>query len=56
MSLEREIVEKLIESLDAPLTRARKIDDDLLNLLAKYKSRVGDDSWLHRQYIKGIIQ
>ena len=54
--LEREIVEKLIESLDAPLTRARKIDDDLLNLLAKYKSRVGEDSWLHRQYIKGIRQ
>jgi len=55
-SLEREIVEKLIESLDTPLTRARKIDDDLLNLLAKYTSRVGEDSWLPRQYIKGIIE
>ena len=56
MSSEREIVEKLIEMLDAPLVGSRKTTDDLLKMVAKYKSRVGEDSWLQRQYNKGIIQ
>jgi len=50
-SLEREIVEKLIEILDSPLVGLGKVNDELLNLLAKYKARVGEDSWLQRQYI-----
>ena len=55
-ALEREIVEKLIESLDSPLVGSRKITEDLLKMVAKYKARVGEDSWLQRQYNKGIIQ
>jgi len=54
MSLEREIVEKLIDMLDSPLVGSRKTTDDLLKMVAKYKSRVGEDSWLQRQYNKGI--
>jgi len=53
-SLEREIVEKLIEILDSPLVGLGKVNDELLNLLAKYKARVGEDSWLQRQYNKGL--
>jgi len=53
-NLEREIVEKLIESLDSSLTGSQKSTDELLRMVAKYKSRVGEDSWMQRQYNKGI--
>ena len=53
MSSEREIVEKLIEMLDSPLVGSRKTTDDLLKMVAKYKSRVGEDSWMQRQYNEG---
>jgi len=52
--LEREIVEKLIESLDSPFVGSEKITAELLRLVAKYKARVGEDSWLQRQYNKGL--
>lgn len=52
--LEREIVETLIETLDSPLIGSRKITDELLKMVVKYKSRVGEDSWGQRQYNKGI--
>lgn len=52
--LEREIVEQLIETLDSPLIGSRKISDDLLRMVVKYKSRVGEDSWMQRQYNKEI--
>ena len=53
-NLEREIVEKLIESLDTPWTEHKKVNEELLRMLAKYKSRVGEDSWMQRQYNKGL--
>jgi len=53
-NLEREIVEKLIESLDSSLTGSQKSTDELIRMVAKYKSRVGEDSWMQRQYNKGI--
>ena len=53
-NLEREIVEKLIESLDSSVIGSQKPTDELLKMVAKYKSRVGEDSWMQRQYNKGI--
>ena len=52
--LEREIVEQLIKTLDSPFTGSQKITDELLIMVNKYKSRVGEDSWMQRQYNKGI--
>jgi len=52
--LEREIVEKFIECLDSPFVGSEKISAELFRLVAKYKSRVGEDSWLQRQYNKGL--
>jgi len=49
-SLERQIVEKLIESFDTPFVKSQKVTTELLQLVAKYKSRVGEDSWMQRQY------
>jgi len=52
-SLERRIVEKLIESFETPFKDSRIINETLLKLIAKYKSRVGEYSWMQRQYNKG---
>ena len=52
-SLERQIVEKLIESFDTPFVKSQKVTTELLQLVAKYKSRVGEDSWMQRQYNAG---
>ena len=52
--LERQIVETLIESFDTPFEHHQKINNELLKLVAKYKSRVGEDSWMQRQYNKGM--
>ena len=48
--LEREIVEKLIEVLESSFIESKKINTELLKLVAKYRSRVGEDSWMQRQY------
>jgi len=52
-SLERQIVEKLIESMETSFKDSQKPNDDLLKLLAKYRSRIGEDSWMQRQYNEG---
>jgi len=56
--LEREIVEKLIEVLITNYTHLDDIhgqlNNELLKLVAKYKSRLGEDSWMQRQYNKGL--
>ena len=52
-SLERRIVEKLIETFEAPYLDSHKMNKELLMMIAKYKSRVGEDSWMQRQYNKG---
>jgi len=52
-SLERQIVEKLIESFEAKYLDTQDLNKELLMMLAKYKSRVGEDSWMQRQYNKG---
>ena len=56
--LEREIVEKLIEVLTHNYTDLDNIhgelNNQLLKLVAKYRSRVGEDSWMQRQFNKGI--
>ena len=55
--LEREIVEKLIEVLTHNYTHLDNIhgelNNELLKLVAKYRSRVGEDSWMQRQYNEG---
>ena len=51
--LERQIVDKLIESFDTPFVKSQKVNTELLLLVAKYKSRVGEDSWMQRQYNEG---
>jgi len=57
-SLERRIVEKLIEVLTHNYTHLDNIhgelNNELLKLVAKYRSRVGEDSWMQRQFDKGI--
>ena len=52
-SLERQIVEKLIESLETSFKDSQKPNDELLKLIAKYRSRIGEDSWMQRQYNEG---
>jgi len=52
--LERQIVETLIKSFETPFEESKILNDELLNMIAKYKSRVGEDSWMQRQYNKGI--
>jgi len=52
-SLERRIVEKLIESFETPFKDSRIINEELLKLIAKYRSRIGEDSWMQRQYNEG---
>ena len=52
-SLERQIVDKLIESFESPFEESKIINDELLNMIGKYKSRLGEDSWMQRQYNKG---
>ena len=52
--LEREIVETLIECLESSFKDSREINTKLLKLVAKYRSRVGEDSWMQRQYNKGL--
>ena len=56
--LEREIVEKLIEVLTHNYTHLDNIhgelNNELLKLVAKYRSRVGEDSWMQRQFNKGL--
>ena len=58
-SLEREIVEKLIEVLTHRFTDMSKdhnrVNSELLKLVAKYRSRLGEDSWMQRQYNKGLL-
>jgi len=49
-SLERRIVDKLIESLQGPYQQSRKANEEVLRMIAKYKSRIGEDSWMQRQY------
>jgi len=55
--LEREIVEKLIEVLTKNYTDLGKVhgelNNDLLKLLARYRSRIGEDSYMQREYNKG---
>jgi len=53
-SLEREIVETLIECLESSFKDSGEINTKLLKLVAKYRSRVGEDSWMQRQYNKGL--
>tara|TARA_Y100000034_G_scaffold130810_1_gene190220 strand:- start:267 stop:458 length:192 start_codon:yes stop_codon:yes gene_type:complete len=57
-SLEREIVEKLIEVFTHNYTHMGKdhnrVNSELLKLVAKYRSRLGEDSWMQRQYNKGL--
>jgi len=50
--LEREIVEKLIETLEAPFPQTKEINTELLQLVAKYRSRIGEDSYMQRQMDK----
>jgi hypothetical protein len=52
-SLERRIVEKLIESMETSFKDSQKPNDELLKLIAKYRSRIGEDSWMQRQYNEG---
>jgi len=52
--LEREIVETLIETLDSSFIESQKIAGELLKKVVKYKSRVGEDSWMQRQYNKEL--
>jgi len=52
-SLERQIVDKLIESCEARYLDTQDLNKELLMMLAKYKSRLGEDSWMQRQYNKG---
>lgn len=53
-TLERGIVEKLIEVLESPMTKNRIANDELLTLIAKYRSRIGKDSWMERRYKAGL--
>jgi len=53
-TLERGIVEKLIESFDTPMPQNRIVNEELLKLLAKYRSRIGEDSWMQRRYDQGL--
>ena len=52
-TLERAIVEKFIESMTKPFNETKEINMELLKLVAKYRSRVGEDSWMQRQFNKG---
>ena len=52
-SLERAIVEKFIESMTKPFNETKEINMELLKLVAKYRARVGKDSWMQRQFNKG---
>tara|TARA_Y100000296_G_C4988058_1_gene163965 strand:+ start:183 stop:374 length:192 start_codon:yes stop_codon:yes gene_type:complete len=52
-SLERRIVDKLIESFEIPYPQTREVHQELLIMIAKYKSRIGKDSWMQRQYNEG---
>lgn len=54
-SLERQIVDKLIESMTQPFNETKQINEDLLKLVAKYRSRVGEDSWMQRRYDAGLL-
>jgi hypothetical protein len=54
-SLERRIVDKLIESFDTPYPKSHKINEELFKMIAKYKACVGEDSWMQRQYNKGKL-
>jgi len=53
-SLERQIVETLIESFETPFEHHQGINNELLKLVARYRSRVGEDSWMQRQYNEGL--
>ena len=54
-TLERGIVEKLIESLEAPMPQNREVNAELLRMVAKYRSRIGEDSWMQRRYDAGLL-
>ena len=54
-TLERGIVEKLIESLEAPMPQNREVNNELLRMVAKYRSRIGEDSWMQRRYDAGLL-
>tara|TARA_R110000823_G_scaffold287546_1_gene405813 strand:+ start:249 stop:425 length:177 start_codon:yes stop_codon:yes gene_type:complete len=52
-SLERRIVDKLIESFETPYPKSHKVNEELLRMIAKYKACIGEDSWMQRQYNAG---
>jgi hypothetical protein len=53
--LERRIVETIIEVFDNPsIDEAREAHETLIKLIAKYRARLGEDSYMQRQYDKGI--
>jgi|TARA_R110002051_G_scaffold312437_2_gene387609 hypothetical protein len=52
-NLERRIVDKLIESFEGSFQDQHEVNKELLRMIAKYKSRVGEDSWMQRQYNEG---
>jgi len=54
-TLERGIVEKLIESLEAPMPQNQEVNAELLRMVAKYRSRIGEDSWMQRRYDAGLL-
>jgi len=54
-TLERGIVEKLIESLEASIPQNREVNNELLRMVAKYRSRIGEDSWMQRRYDAGLL-
>jgi len=52
-NLERRIVDKLIESFEGSFQDQHEVNKELFKMIAKYKSRVGEDSWMQRQYNEG---
>ena len=53
-TLERGIVEQLIKVLESDLLDNR-YHEELFRLVAKYRSRIGEDSWMQRRYDAGLL-
>ena len=57
--MERAIVEKLIEVLTCNYTNLDKIhgelNNELIRLVAKYRARLGEDSYMQRQFNAGKL-
>lgn len=54
-NLERQIVEKLIESFEGSFQDQHEVNKELFKMLARYRSQIGDDSWMQRRYDAGLL-